>query len=261
MLQATFVSNKASVNSNPPTEIYRIGAGDVLSINLKNAGNASGYYTVRPNGTIDFPLAGKDLAVAGQTIGEAEETVAAAITLYNDPQVAIKIREYASHKITVSGLVERPGERSIQREAVPLYVVRAEAGVLSNATMVLIRRSDLGKIETFDLHSADIDAVLLYPGNFIEFTDGQKSVLGSSGFYYIAGAVNSSGQKEFTAGLTLFQAVIASGGTKGNPKKASVRRKDEKGTLKLAEYNLRTIKEGKATDPALFPGDMIEIGN
>jgi polysaccharide export outer membrane protein len=261
IVQAAFVSNKASGNSRPPTEIYRIGTGDVLAINLKNAGNASGYYTVRPNGTIDFPLAGNDVAVAGETIDEAVEIVAAGITLYKDPQVAIKIREYASHKITVAGLVERPGERSIQREAVPLYVVRAEAGALSNATMALIRRSDVGKIETFDLHSPDIDLVLVYPENFIEFTDGRKSVGASSGFYYIAGAVNSTGQREFTVGLTLFQAVTASGGAKGNPKKATVRRKDEKGALRLVEYNLRAIKEGKATDPALFSGDMIEIGN
>lgn len=260
--RAPRVTMNGEANPRPATEVYKIGPGDVLFVNLKNASNASGYYTVRPNGTIDFPLAGDNVEVVGQTTDEAEKTIAERITLYTDPQVQLKIREYGSHKITVSGLVERPGERSIQREAVPLYVVRAEAGVGSGATKVLIRRSDLGPVETFDLRAPETDSVPVYPGNLIEFAaDAKNSVLANSGFYYIAGSVNTVGQKEFTAGMTLFQAILASGGMKGNPRKASVRRKTEKGTLSLAEYNLRAIKEGKLTDPPLLPGDMIEIGN
>ena len=61
--------------------------------------------------------------------------------------------------------------------------------------------------------------------------------------------------------MTLFQAILASGGAKGNPKKAMIRRKSDNGTLNVAEHNLRAIRDGKAPDPILSPGDMIEIGN
>jgi hypothetical protein len=66
---------------------------------------------------------------------------------------------------------------------------------------------------------------------------------------------------EYTYGMTLSQAIIASGGVKGVPRNASLRRKSEDGKLKLSKYNLRLIKAGRIFDPLLLPGDMIEIGN
>ena len=249
--------------SSQPTEIYKIGGGDVIFVNLKNAANSSGYYTVQPNGAIDFPLAGENFVVTGKTADEVATMLATGITLYQDPQVEVKVREFSSHKINVTGMVERPGEKSIQREAMPLYVVCAEAGVDPKATKALIRRTDLANVETIDLKDANSDKILIYPGNSVEFTaDGRGSTLTTSGFYYIAGDVISTGQKEFTAGMTLFQAILASGGAKGNPKKkAMIRRRSEKGTLNVAEYSLKSIKDGKTPDPVLSPGDMIEITN
>lgn len=248
--------------TKPLTEIYKIGVGDVLFVNLKNAPKASGYYTVRREGTIDFPLVGESPSVADKTVEQIENLLAEAITLYSNPQIEVKVREYASHKITVSGMAENIGEKSLQREAMPLFAIRAEALVSSAATKVNIRRSDLAKIEVFDLRDGKTGEILIFPGNSVEFTaDGQKSLLASSGFFYIAGEVNSTGQKQFTDGMTLFQAVTASGGAKGNPKKATLRRKSEKGLLNVAEYNLRAIRDGKASDPQLLPGDMIEISN
>src|SRR6476620_9996357 len=38
-----------------PTQIYRIGVGDVLYINIVNSSNGKGFYTVRNDGTIDYP--------------------------------------------------------------------------------------------------------------------------------------------------------------------------------------------------------------
>lgn len=260
--QATKIASNNVSPSTPLTEIYKIGVGDVLFVNLKNAPKAAGYYTVRRDGTIDFPLAGESPNVLDKTIAQIEAALADAITIYSNAQVEVKIREYASHKINVSGLAERVGEKSLQREAMPLFVIRAESLVSSAATKVNIRRGDLSKVETYDLSDEKTGDVLVYPGNAVEFgADGQRSLLVTSGFFYIAGEVNSTGQKQFTDGMTLFQAVVASGGAKGNPKKATVRRKNDKGTLNVAEYNLRAIKDGKASDPLISPGDMIEISN
>ena len=73
MAAAADVAKAANLRAVPPTTIYKVGAGDVLFINLKNAGQGSGYHTVRQNGTIDFPLAGDDLIVADQTVSDIEE--------------------------------------------------------------------------------------------------------------------------------------------------------------------------------------------
>ena len=245
-----------------PVETYRVGVGDVLFVNLKNTAAASGYYTVRPNGTIDYPLAGNNVVVTGRTAAELETSIASAITLYSRPQIEVKVREFASHKINVTGMVERSGERNIQREAIPLYVIRADALVDTKATKALIRRTDMAKVETYELHDPKTDDVLIFPGNSVEFTvDSKNSVLASTGFYYIAGEIKSAGQKDLVAGTTLSQAISVAGGCKGNPKKALIRRKGDNGNLNVAEHDLRSIKDGEAQDPALLPGDMIEIAN
>ena len=244
------------------TDIYRVGVGDVIFINLKNAANSSGYYTVRENGMIDFPLAGEKIVVTGRTANEIAEMLASGITLYPDPRVEVKVREYGSHKIRVSGMVEFQGETSLQREAIPLYVICAQAGVEPKATKALVRRTDLGKVETFDLHDGASDKVLIYPGNSVEFTADVRTVtLPATGSYYVAGAVNSAGQKEISGTMRLSQAVAAAGGVKGNPNKATIRHKTDKGFFTVSKYNLRAIKDGKNPDPLLSPGDMIEITN
>ena len=256
------IPKNVEVRSASPVDIYKIAAGDVIFVNLKNAANSAGYYTVRENGMIDFPLAGDKLVVTGRTPNEVAEMLAAGITLYADAQVEVKVREYRSHKITVSGMVDQPGESSLQREAVPLYVICAQFGVDPKATTALIRRSDLAPVETFDLHDAASDKILIYPGNSVEFTsDIRTQAIVATGTYYIVGSVNSTGQKDLTIGVTLSQAITASGGTNGNPKKAVLRRRSDKGLLNVSEHNLRAIKDGKAPDPILLPGDMIEITN
>lgn len=238
------------------SEIYKVGIGDVLFVNLENSSQGSSYCTVRPDGKIEFPLAGEDLIVAGQTLGTIEKIIASGITLFPDPKVEVTVREYGSHKITVSGMVENPGAKNLQREAMPLCAIRSEASVNPRATKAIVKRAPLLKLEVYDLHDSATDSVMIYPGNSIEFTSDQQADLGS---YYISGEINLSGQKTLNTGITLYQAVIASGGAKGEPKRATIRRKNEKGLFENTEYDLRSIKNGKKADPVLIAGDVIEI--
>jgi protein involved in polysaccharide export with SLBB domain len=234
--------------------------GDVLFVNVKNSPNGSGYCTVRTDGTIDFPLAGDNLVAADKPIDSIVSMLESGITLFPDPIIEVTIREYGSHKMTVSGMVDNPGEKSLQREAIPLYVVRADAVVDPKATKAIITRGPQLKVESYDLRDAETDNVLVYPGNSVEFTHelGSRNAVG---YYYIGGEINSAGQKALSSGLTLYQAVVASGGLKGNPKKAVIRRKNGQGVLDIFEHNLRAIRGGKAADPTLSSGDIIEVGN
>ena len=255
------IARTADLKEQPPSEIYRVGVGDVLFVNLKNSPRGSGYYSVKSDGCIDFPLAGDNIVVAGQTPESIEVMLATGITLFPDPRVEVKVREYSSHKVTVSGLVENAGEKSLQREAIPMFVIRADAIVSPKATKAIIKRAPLIKLETYDLRESNTDNVLVYPGNSIEFTGDSGSDTANLGVYFIAGEILSVGQKTLTPVITLYQAVIASGGAKGDPKKAVIRRKNDSGVLTNMEYNLRSIKVGKAVDPRLLAGDVIEIRN
>lgn len=259
--QATFkIAKAAEDRSLSPTEIYKIGAGDVLYIGLQNSSQGSGYFTVRADGTIDYPLAGENVKVTDQTVEIVEENLASAITLFKDPAVEVKVRQYASHRVKVGGLVDNAGEKFLQREAMPLFAIRAEAGANPKATRVAIRRGDSQNMEVHELNDPKTEALLIRSGDNVEFT-GDGGPIGSNGSYFIAGEIASGGQKELTNGLTLYQAIVASGGAKGDPKKAVIRRKNDKGLFNVQEHNLRSIKSGKSIDPFLAPGDVIEIGN
>ncbi|MEO7658106.1 MAG: polysaccharide biosynthesis/export family protein, partial [Pyrinomonadaceae bacterium] len=258
--EVTFKTVKSvDTRVRPPTELYNVGAGDVLFVNLKNSPQGSGYYTVRANGTIDFPLAGENVVVSGRSVESIVEVLASSITLFSNPQIEVRVRQFASHKITVLGLVENAGEKSLQREAMPLFVIRAEASVKANATTALVTRANSPKAEIYDLKDAKTDAVLIYPGDSIEFVGELTPIV--NGAYFIAGDIMSAGKKDLTYGITLYQAVIASGGSKGDPKRVIIRRKDDKGLLINTEYNLHSIKEGRSLDPVLVSGDILEIGN
>ena len=260
------VVKRANTEAISPTEIYKIGIGDVLFISLQNApSNTANYFTVLNDGTIDYPLAGEMMTVAGMTVEEIEDLLKGKIKLYENPQVSVKLREYSSHSIRVLGLVEKAGEKFLQREAIPLYVVRAEAIVQPKAERVIIKRAN-STTEKFDLKDSKYENVLIFPGDIIEFTagDGKTAETNSNltQFYYIGGNISAAGQKNFTNGITLTQAILASGGLrKASAKKVIVRRKNEQGLLVSTEYNLKDIKDGKSPDPILQAGDTIEIEN
>ena len=264
--QKTFeIAKRANSENFSPTEIYKIGVGDVLFISLQNApSKESNYFTVLNNGTIDFPLAGEMVTVAGFTTEEIEDLLKEKIKLYENPQISVKLREYSSHSIMVLGLVEKSGEQFLEREAIPLYVVRAKAIVQAKANGVTIKRAN-SQTEKFSLKDSKYEEVLVFPGDIVEFTAGDGNSLANADtpqFYYIGGTIMLAGQKDFHQGITLTQAILASGGLKkSDAKKVTIRRKNEQGLLVPTEYNLKEIKNGKIPDPVLLAGDTVEIGN
>ena len=79
-------------------------------------------------------------------------------------------------------------------------------------------------------------------------------------FFFIGGAINSPGQKPYHDGITLTQAILASGGTAANAgDTVRVSRLGTTGRLITEEHNLRKIQSGNIPDPVLQKGDRIEV--
>src|SRR3712207_6796609 len=162
-------SLKNRIAAKPPTEIYRVGVGDVLDVRLLNApAKDSTLYTVLEGGLLDYPLAGEPFAVDGLTTDEIAELLIEKIKIYNSPEILVGVRDYASHKIVVGGLVEKPGEKIIRREAVPLFTVLAEAVQQPEAVGAIVTRSNKETVEV-DLKELSGD-VLVYPGDLVKVT-------------------------------------------------------------------------------------------
>ncbi|HEX8846661.1 MAG TPA: polysaccharide biosynthesis/export family protein [Pyrinomonadaceae bacterium] len=257
------VTNSAPPKEEPkatplPTNIYRVGAGDVLDIRLLNAATReSTLFTVMADGLLEYPLAGEPLQVAGLTTDEIDARLTSKINLYEKPQVVVSVREFTSHRVIVSGLVSDPGTKVLRREAMPLYVVLAEAQLKPEAGQATIVRADRQTL-TINLSDQKATTVYVLPGDVITVSAPPPA---PPQFFYIGGQVTSPGQKDFHAGLTLTQAVLASGGTTrfaGN--KVKVSRQGEDGKLVTTEYNLKQIEQGKIPDPLLQAGDRVEVG-
>lgn len=256
--KATPPTSTANTPPPPLTSIYRVGVGDVLDIRLLNAqGRESTLYSVMAGGLLEYPLAGDPVMVAGLTTDEVDERLTSKIKLYDNPQVVVSVRDYASHTVIVTGLVNDPGTKVLRREAMPLYVVLAEAQLKSEAGRASIMRADG---QNLDVNLADPKATttLVLPGDVITLMALPPQ---PPQFFYIGGQVISPGQKDFHAGLTLTQAVLASGGTtRFAGSKVKVSRQGADGKLVTTEHNLKQIEAGKIPDPVLQPGDRLEVG-
>ena len=242
-----------------PASIYRIGIGDVLDIRLLNGQDprSSTLYSVVAGGVLDYPLLKDPLTVAGMTTDELAAQLVAEFRhrgLYDKPQVRVSVREYASHAVLVSGLVSDPGTKILRREAIPLYVVVAEAQPKPEAGRAVIISHTTGKITNVDLNDAAGLNTLVTSGDVVTLTVRPPE------FYYVGGEVGAPGQKDFHSGITLTQALLASGGaTKAAGGRVRVLRAGPDGRLSPAEYNLREIENGVVPDPQLQPGDRIEV--
>jgi len=239
------------------TGTYKVGVGDVLDIRLLNSTTGrSTLFTVMDGGLIEFPLVGGSMSVAGLTTDEIQARLTAELkrrAVQEDAQITVGVRQYASHTVTVTGLVGIQGTKIMRREAVPLYVILAEAQPRLDAGRVTIMRADSPTL-TIDLSEPSSLNVIIRPGDVINLTGRPQD------FYYIAGRVNYPGQKVFQTGITLLQAILAAGGlTRQQENIVELSREGAGGRLTTTRYNLKQIKLGKAQDPRLQPGDRIEV--
>lgn len=243
----------------PLTAIYRIGTGDVLDIRVLNQPDTrqSTLFTVLSGGVLEYPLLRNPLTVAGMTTDELAAQLIAELRhrgIYDRPQVRVSVREYASHAVIVSGLVNEPGTKILRREAVPLYVVVAEAQPKPEAGRAVIISHKTGQNTTVNLNDPAALSTLVQQGDVINIIARPPE------FFYIGGEINSPGQKDFHTGITLTQAILASGGvTRAAGLKVRVSRQGADGRLVSTEFSLQEIEEGRVPDPALQPGDRIEV--
>jgi protein involved in polysaccharide export with SLBB domain len=153
----------------------------------------------------------------------------------------------------ITGLVASGGTKLLRREAIPLYVILAEAQSRLEAARANIMRANQPVI-TVDLTDPTSLGVLVRPGDIITITARPEL------YYYIAGRINNPGQKTFQQGITLLQSILAAGGLRSQTDASvEISREGSNGNLVTTHYTVREIKSGKTPDPRLQAGDRIEV--
>jgi protein involved in polysaccharide export with SLBB domain len=238
-----------------PTVVYHVGVGDVLDIRLSNLPTKeSTLFTVLKNGVLEYPLLSAPISICGMTTDEVARVLENEIKVLKNARVSVSVRDYASHAVVISGLVDLPGTKIMRREAMPLFAIVSGALPRPEASLVSIMRG--GASQTVSLSDELGMSMLVSPGDVIKVS-GRNS---ATQFVYVGGEVASRGEKEFRNGMTLTQAILTAGGvTRGGRVSVKIGRRNASGFLISSEYNLQSIEEGKTPDPLLDAGDRIEV--
>lgn len=236
-------------------ELYKVGTGDVLEISLPDAPvNQTTLFTVTANGLLEHPSLNQPLKVDGlspeEITSKLKEKIGRSANSGKE-SVLVAVREYNSHTIMVSGLVKEPGTKMLRREAIPLYVVLADAQALPEAgQVVIVRRARLVQL---DLEESQSRNVLVRPGDVITVQAMPTR------YFYVGGEVKDPGEKVFRAGLSLTQAILSAGGVTERGKKIELGRERGGGLLATISYKLKDINSGKLPDVPILPGDRIMV--
>lgn len=198
----------AGLSTLPPPPTDMVGPGDVLDVNIYEAGVtlfaggvAGGQAAASPgvqvqklppsrvddSGDIVIPYAGK-LHVLGHTISEVQTMIQRALRgLSQNPRVLVTFNQAITNTVIVGGEVARPGRLVLQTNRETLSdVIALSGGYRGNArdlTLRVARRSDNVDIRLDALNQNPLLDVRAYPGDRLMVISNPRTfaVLGASG--------------------------------------------------------------------------------
>ncbi len=250
-----------SQTTSPPSSELLIGSGDLIEITVYGAPDFSKQVRVADNGDISLPLLG-NIHLAGLTIRAAEMLVQTKLAdggYFNEPQVSIFEREYATQGISVLGEVQKPGIYPLPGPRVLFDAISSAGGVTSRAgnTITITHRTRPQEPETVHLPANET----LPPESNVAVFPGDTVVVSKAGIVYVVGDVHMPGGFVMeNSRLTVLQAVALAQGANPTAKldKTILIRKTDQGHEEIP-IPLAAVMSAKVTDPQLRPEDVVFI--
>ncbi|MFQ5643116.1 MAG: polysaccharide export protein EpsE [Thiogranum sp.] len=249
LLAVLFVASAARA-----AEDYLLGGGDMVHITVYEQPDLTTEARVsQDDGTIVFPLLG-EVAIAGLTpeaAGRKIERMLKEGGFIKAPQVALKVREFLSHKIPVMGQVNNPGEYSLKGESRVVDLISQAGGLKEDAAdIIIVVKDEAGKTVKHE-----IDLLSFYAGDMsqnIKVTRGDFILVPKMDTFYIHGEVKRPGMYRLERGMTAMQALSVGGGltARGSLKGMKVTRRRADGT---------TEKIGVELTDKLMPDDVLYV--
>lgn len=131
-------------------EDYRIGANDVLEIEIEDAPELSGARRVNANGTFLMPYLGR-LSAKGKTPEDLSQIIAQGLDqkyLFN-PRVTVVVKQYNSRSFFIQGSVRTPGVYQIEGRPTLLELLTIAGGLADShaSTVFIIRKIKPNEID------------------------------------------------------------------------------------------------------------------
>lgn len=205
--------------------VLRLGAGDVLSLQVWGRPELSGRHTIGPDGVISVPMAGPT-RVAALTREEAAARVQQGLgRWYVDPNVLFTLEQYSSNRVTVLGRVQNPGLLAFDHPPTLLETL-AKAGSLP----VIDKQATLTRCAIFRGRDkviwVDLKSLLnggqthlnlrMKPGDLVYIPDSADTMV------YVLGAVHRPGAYRLTPDMSVMDALATAGGPNDDAKPSEI---------------------------------------
>lgn len=217
---------------------YRLGAGDVVRINVYQNPDLTLETRVTEAGIVSYPLLGA-IRLGGLTVTAAEKLIADGLRSGNfvkQPQVTLVVVQVRGNQASVLGQVNRPGRYPIEVADMRLTDLLAMAGgtAANGSELVVVTgtrngqpfRLEVDLPTVFSAGGKDKD-ILILNGDTV-WVDRQPIV-------YIYGEVQRPGPMRLERGMTLMQSLATGGGLtqRGTEKGIRVHRKSADGKVQV----------------------------
>jgi polysaccharide export outer membrane protein len=251
---------QASTTTVQDSSAMLIGGGDLLQVTVYGT-DFDRQVRVSDGGDISLPLLGT-IKVAGLTIQQAEQLVSRKLEdkgFFNNPQVSILDREYATQGISVLGEVQKPGIYPLLGARTLFDAISAAGGTTDKAgnSVTITHRNHADTPESVPLSYIGESSV----HSNVHLLPGDTVVVSKAGMVYVVGDVHKpSGIVMQNSRLTALQAVAMAEGT--NPTaaldRAKLIRKTPEG-LQEIPLPLKKILSAKAPDCPLQADDILFV--
>jgi len=234
---------------------YVLGAGDVVRITVFQNPDLTLETRLSETGQVSYPLLGP-INLGGMSVAQAEKRVADGLRSGNfvkQPQVSVLVVQVRGNQVSVLGQVGRPGRYPIETAQLRLTDLIAQAGGIApgggDVVVVVGMRSgkpfraevDFPRVFTSDRRNDDV----LLQNEDVVYVDRAPVI-------YMYGEVQRPGAQRLERGLTLLQALAASGGVtqRGTEKGIRVHRKGPDGKTQVVQ---------PVMDDVLQNGDVVYV--
>lgn len=275
-------------------EDYRIGANDVIDIQIDNAAELSRSFRVTAAGTFLMPYLGR-ITAQNKTPEELAQYIAERLRgdYLRDPKVTVSVKEYNSRSFFIQGSVRNPGVYQIEGRPSLLELITLASGLTEShgATAFIIRKvrqpqkpdgqkkddrpvaeaapdkerdPDPDESARYELKSVNINGLLkgrfdqdmfLEPGDIINIP--------VSDVFFVAGEVNQPGSFPLKEGTTLRQAISLAMGTsfKAATDRGVIFRENANGKREEMRVDIASVMSGKREDIPILANDIIIVPN
>ena len=249
-----------------PYPEYRIGAHDLIEVDVYEAPEFRRTLRVSPAGTVRLPLCESSVHIAGLTYVQAEAAVGQALVdegLLVDPIVALNVREAHGNPVHVTGSVRQPVVFPAIGPTTLLDAIAQAGGLSSPGHEIIITRpaKEGASEETIHIPAAEFrdglngaQSVPLYGGETVRVVPPEKA--------YLMGAIRTPGAIEIVdpEGMEFLKLLASVGGLeKESSNKAIILRTNpaSPGERERIEVNVKKILKFEVFDVRVQPGDVV----